>query len=108
PARRAGRADTRAPRQRSIRLTPHSRTRVAWNTMKVISYNLRKHRAARELEELVAQHEPDLLCLQECDVTALPEAIGGLALADATQGNRLGLAIYYRANTFVLKGIRAF
>ncbi|WP_300267053.1 endonuclease/exonuclease/phosphatase family protein [Microbacterium sp.] len=76
--------------------------------MKVISYNLRKHRAARELEELVAQHEPDLLCLQECDVTELSDEIGGLALADATHGNRLGLAVYYRANTFALKDIRTF
>lgn len=76
--------------------------------MKVISYNLRKHRAARELEELVAQHEPDILCLQECDVSVLPDDIGGLVLADATQGNRLGLAVYYRANTFELKAIRTF
>ncbi len=74
--------------------------------MKVISYNLRKHRAATELEELVDEHEPDLLCLQECDVAALPDEISGLALADATQGNRLGLAVYYRTNTFRLKDIR--
>ncbi|MGO2747105.1 endonuclease/exonuclease/phosphatase family protein [Microbacterium sp.] len=74
--------------------------------MKVISYNLRKHRAATELEELVAEHGPDLLCLQECDVDALPDQIGGLALADATHGNRLGLALYYRMNTFRLKDIR--
>lgn len=74
--------------------------------MKVISYNLRKHRAATELEELVEQHEPDLLCLQECDVSALPDEIGGLTLADATQGNRLGLALYYRTNLFRLRDIR--
>lgn len=76
--------------------------------MKVISYNLRKHRAATELEELVAEHAPDILCLQECDVSALPDDIGGLAFANATQGNRLGLAVYYRVNTFRLQGIRAF
>ena len=76
--------------------------------MKVISYNLRKHRAARELEELVDDHEPDILCLQECDVSVLPEEISGLVLADATQGNRLGLALYYRANTFQLQAIRTF
>lgn len=76
--------------------------------MKVISYNLRKHRAATELEELVSGHEPDVLCLQECDVDALPDRIGGLSLADATQGNRLGLAVYYRTNTFRLQSIRAF
>lgn len=76
--------------------------------MKVISYNLRKHRAATELEELVTAHAPDILCLQECDVSVLPDDIGGLALADATQGNRLGLAVYYRINTFRLQGIHAF
>ncbi|WP_417510374.1 endonuclease/exonuclease/phosphatase family protein [Microbacterium sp.] len=74
--------------------------------MKVISYNLRKHRAATELEQLVDQYGPDLLCLQECDVDALPDEISGLALADATHGNRLGLALYYRKNTFRLKDIR--
>jgi len=75
--------------------------------MKVISYNLRKHRAATELVALVGQHDPDILCLQECDVQSLPERIGELVLADATQGNRLGLALYYRTNTFQLQHIRA-
>ena len=74
--------------------------------MKVISYNLRKHRAATELEELVDTHAPDILCLQECNVAVLPDEISGLALAQATQGNRLGLAVYYRKNTFRLLGIR--
>lgn len=76
--------------------------------MKVISYNLRKHRAATELDELITEHEPDILCLQECDVEALPDEIGGLALADATHGNRLGLALYYRKNTFRLLAMRTF
>lgn len=76
--------------------------------MKVISYNLRKHRAAGELGELVDEHAPDVLCLQECDVAALPERIEGLVLADATQGNRLGLALYYRENTYRLRSIRTF
>jgi endonuclease/exonuclease/phosphatase family metal-dependent hydrolase len=75
--------------------------------MKVISYNLRKHRAASELEELVTEYGADILCLQECDVQELPNRIGGLVLADATQGNRLGLAVYYESNTFRLHGIRA-
>lgn len=75
--------------------------------MKVISYNLRKHRAADELTELARVYDPDILCLQECVVTALPDEIAGLELADATQGNRLGLALYYRANTFRLQGVRA-
>jgi exodeoxyribonuclease-3 len=75
--------------------------------MKVISYNLRKHRAASELVDLVGAHEPDILCLQECDVQELPERIGDLALADATQGNRLGLAVYYRTSSFRIQEMRA-
>src|SRR5690606_35466333 len=74
--------------------------RVALTGMKIISYNLRKHRAVGELARLIEEHGADVLCLQECDVSALPERIDDLVLADATQGNRLGLAVYYRANTF--------
>ncbi|MFB8388052.1 endonuclease/exonuclease/phosphatase family protein [Microbacterium sp. NPDC055910] len=68
--------------------------------MKVISYNLRKHRAASELVQLVEHHGADVLCLQEADTTDIPDAIGGLRLADATARNRLGLAVYYRENTY--------
>lgn len=74
--------------------------------MKVISYNLRKHRAAGELAQLVTAHDPDVLCLQECDVVELPDRIGDLVLADATQGNRLGLALYYRTSTFRILGVK--
>ncbi len=68
--------------------------------MRLISYNLRKHRAAGELADLVERHSVDVLCLQECDTTDIPESISGLRLADATQRNRLGLAVYYRENTY--------
>ena len=74
--------------------------------MKVISYNLQKHRAAGELAALVDAHDPDILCLQECDVRELPDRIGDLVLADATQGNRLGLALFHRQSTFRLQGIK--
>lgn len=74
--------------------------------MKVISYNLQKHRAAGELAALVAEHDPDILCLQECDVPALPDTIDGLELADATQSNRLGLALYFRSNEYQLQKVR--
>lgn len=74
--------------------------------MRVISYNLRKHRAAPELMTLVDGHDPDILCLQECDTSALPEAIGELALVQATSGNRLGLAMYLRSNQFRVEQVR--
>jgi endonuclease/exonuclease/phosphatase family metal-dependent hydrolase len=74
----------------------------------VISYNLRKHRAIGELAALEEKHSPDLVCLQECDTKALPERIGSLELADSTTGNRLGLAVYYRADRYENRGVRAF
>ena len=75
--------------------------------MRVISYNLRKHRAAGELAALVEGHGVDVLCLQEADTTDIPNEISGLRLADATSRNRLGLAVYYRENTYRLVEVRA-
>ncbi len=72
----------------------------------MISYNLRKHRAVGELERLVAAHDAEVLCLQECDTQALPAEIGGLVLAEATRGNRLGLAVYYEPHIYQLRGVR--
>lgn len=74
--------------------------------MRLISYNLRKHRAATELVSLVREHDPDILCLQECDTTALPDAIGGLSLVRATSGNRLGLAMFLRSNQYRVERTR--
>lgn len=68
--------------------------------MRVLSYNLRKHAAAHELEELVDRWEPDIVCLQEADVVHLPSRVDGLRLAAATDRNRLGLAVYFRENAF--------
>lgn len=76
--------------------------------MRIISYNLRKHRAASELGRLVEGHGVNLLCLQECDVPALPERIGNLRLAQGTSGNRLGLAVYHSANTFRVERVETF
>ena len=61
------------------------------------------HRA-RGLPE---RHATDILCLQDCDRNDLPDEIAGLRLADATQGNRLGLAMYYRENTYGAGEVRA-
>lgn len=75
--------------------------------MKVISYNLRKHRAVGELVELTDRWGADVLCLQECETASLPTEISGLRLAEATQRNRLGLALYYRENTYRAVDVRA-
>lgn len=62
--------------------------------MKILSYNLEKHRAAAELEEVVESSEVQVVCLQEATVEDLPSSIAGLDLVVATENNRLGLAIY--------------
>lgn len=68
--------------------------------MKVISYNLNKHKAVGELEALAASTTADIVCLQEAVTAELPAQIGSLDLALRTENNRLGLAIYYRRNLF--------
>jgi endonuclease/exonuclease/phosphatase (EEP) superfamily protein YafD len=73
--------------------------------MRVISYNLRKHRAAGELAELVDRWGANVLCLQEADTFDMPRHISGLTLARATSQNRLGLALYYRENMFQLQDV---
>jgi len=75
--------------------------------MKVISYNLNKHKAAHELDELVEAHGADILCLQEADTEGLPSEVAGLRLAEATVRNRLGLAVYHRENTYTALEIRS-
>jgi len=75
--------------------------------MKVISYNLNKHKAAHELEQLVETHAADILCLQEAVSDDLPSEISGLRLAEATVRNRLGLAVYHRENTFTALEVRS-
>ncbi|GAA3655930.1 endonuclease/exonuclease/phosphatase family protein [Microbacterium marinilacus] len=73
--------------------------------MRVISYNLRKHRAAGELADLVDRWGANVLCLQEADTLDMPQQISGLSLARATSQNRLGLALYYRENMFQLQDV---
>ncbi|MEO8527586.1 MAG: endonuclease/exonuclease/phosphatase family protein [Pseudolysinimonas sp.] len=68
--------------------------------MRTLSYNLEKHKAAGELVALTERYDLDVLCLQECQTTDLPVELGPLHLADATQRNRLGLAIYHRRDRF--------
>jgi endonuclease/exonuclease/phosphatase family metal-dependent hydrolase len=76
--------------------------------MRVISYNLRKHKASGELLALARNFEVDALCLQEVDSSDLPATLGPLHLADSTKGNRLGLAIYYRTSRFTAKDTQSF
>jgi endonuclease/exonuclease/phosphatase family metal-dependent hydrolase len=76
--------------------------------VQVISYNLRKNRASTELAALTEDFEPDVLCLQEADTSALPEEVGALRLADSTMRNRLGLALYYREDRFTAVRTQTF
>jgi endonuclease/exonuclease/phosphatase family metal-dependent hydrolase len=76
--------------------------------LNIVSYNLREHQASGELTDLSRLYDIDILCLQECDTNDMPESIRHLELADSTKTNRLGLAVYYRASRFELRGTRVF
>lgn len=66
------------------------------NKLKIISYNLKFHRANMELAGLVERYEADILCIQECFAEQLPARIAGLTLANKTLTGKFNLAIYYR------------
>ena len=70
--------------------------------MRIISYNLREHAASGELAELADGHDVDVLCLQECDSTDMPERLGHMVLVEQTRTNRLGLAMYCREERFTV------
>jgi endonuclease/exonuclease/phosphatase family metal-dependent hydrolase len=76
--------------------------------MKVVSYNLRKHRAIDELAALDEQYSPDVLCLQEVETAGLAERVGRLQLAHSTTGNRLGLAVYFRPDRYEFEVVQSF
>lgn len=62
--------------------------------LKLISYNLEKHKAIKELSSLVDSTGAKSICIQEARVQELPERIENLQLIASTPNNRLGLAIY--------------
>lgn len=68
--------------------------------IKIISYNLKYHRANGELAELVASYDADILCIQECYAEQLPDQIGNLVLAEKTKNGRFHLATYYKKGRF--------
>lgn len=76
--------------------------------IKTISYNLRKNSAAGEMVGIAQKYEADVLCLQEVSTLNLPERIGHLSLVHATAKNRLGLAMYVRADRFEVEDARTF
>ena len=76
--------------------------------MQIISYNLRKNRAVSELGALAESHEADVLCLQEAEAIALPSELGHMRLVHATERNRLGLAMYVRADRFHARSAHTF
>lgn len=49
---------------------------------------------------MAAAEDLDLLCLQECDHTDMPDRLGDLVLIEQTRTNRLGLAMYCRADRY--------
>lgn len=76
--------------------------------MRIISYNLRKNRAASELAEIADVHDADILCLQEAAAVSLPTHLGHMNLVHATENNRLGLAMYVRDERFSVRSAHTF
>ncbi|HEY6736410.1 MAG TPA: endonuclease/exonuclease/phosphatase family protein [Candidatus Saccharimonadia bacterium] len=76
--------------------------------LKILSYNLKVHEAYSELEALVAEHQPDLVCLQECYPERLAPRIGNLHLAGKTSTEKYGLAIYVRGDRFERLGSHSY
>lgn len=76
--------------------------------VRVVSYNLREHKARGEIQTLAERHDVDVLCLQEADTDDLPSSFGDFALAGATRRNRLGLATYCRRNRFEVVATEAY
>lgn len=72
--------------------------------MKLLSYNLEKHRAVSELDSLAFTTSAGILCLQEARVEELPTKIGNLELMAQTDNNRLGLAIYGDTSRYEVQG----
>lgn len=68
--------------------------------LNIISYNLKYHRANRELAGLCESYDADILCLQECFAATLPQHISHMKLADKTTTGRFNLAIYYKPRRF--------
>lgn len=83
-------------------------TKTKTQNLNIISYNLKYHRAFKELSELATSYKPDFLATQECYSELLPETIDNLKLADSTKANRLGLAIYLNPDRFELIESRSF
>ena len=69
-------------------------------SLNIISYNLKYHRAFKELAQLAKKYKTDFICAQECYSSLLPRKIHNLHLADSTKENRLGLAIYFNPERF--------
>lgn len=76
--------------------------------LNAVSYNLHQGRAGGEILKLAAKLEPDILCLQECHLDGLPDQIGSLWKAAATDRNSLGLAIYIRQERLQVQASASF
>lgn len=76
--------------------------------MKVVSYNLRHHRAVEEIADLAERHAVDVLCVQEAHAAELPAHAVGLELAATTSTGLLGLGVYVDASRYAVTASRSF
>ena len=75
--------------------------------MRVISYNLRKHRAATELTHLATATSPMCSACRSATRPTCRHPSVVCVWPNPRTRNRLGLAVYYRENTFRLMEVRA-
>jgi exodeoxyribonuclease III len=73
------------------------------NQLRILSYNLLYHKAYCELNDLANDHHPDIICLQECNISNLDTSVGNLELCAKTSANPDAMAIYYNPQRFDLK-----
>ena len=78
------------------------------DSVTLISYNLWRSRAQRELSQLVLKYRPDLLCLQEVAGSRLPARLGPLGLASVTGSNQFRVALYANDERFDIVSAASF
>lgn len=68
--------------------------------VRILTYNIKFHRAYKDLETLVKKYRPDFLCTQEIDIKNLHDKIANLQLAATTRVGTMGLATYANYKKF--------
>jgi exodeoxyribonuclease-3 len=68
----------------------------------LITYNLRRHTAYGDVAELIRDHSPDMICLQECHTSKLADTIGDMSIAAKSKIGKSGLAVYAKTGNYAV------